>query len=322
MITINNQQSIKTSCGYDTFWKFAYERQKIFMKRLQGEQCNLTEDDVLQNFKFTNTYRASDRVSQYLIKNVIYTKKFSVIDTVFRIFLFKLFNKIETWELLEKTFGEISTTTYSPVRFIQVLDNAMDNGIRIYSNAYMMASGSKVFPVKRKHHAHFLLLDKMLKDELPQQLESCRTMEAAYNLILSYPMIGNFLAYQYVTDVNYSEVTSFSECEFTVPGPGSKDGIRKCFEDKAGYSDTDIIKIMTERQEYEFERLGLDFNYLGGRLLQYIDIQNIFCETDKYCRVVHPELKGYSGRTRIKQKFKINNKPIDLFYPPKWNLRM
>tara|TARA_R110001583_G_scaffold128802_1_gene280598 strand:+ start:2574 stop:3452 length:879 start_codon:yes stop_codon:yes gene_type:complete len=292
------------------------------MKRLLGEQYNLTNDAILQNFKFTNTYRASDRVSQYLIKNVIYSKRFSVIDTVFRILLFKLFNKIDTWELLERTFGEITTETYSSVRYTQVLDNAMDNGIRIYSNAYMMASGSKAFPVKRKHHAHFLLLDKMLNDALPQKLESSSSMEAAYNLILSYPMIGSFLAYQYVTDINYSEVTSFSECEFTVPGPGAKDGIRKCFENKAGYSDSDIIKLMTEKQEYEFNRLGLDFKYLGKRTLQYIDIQNVFCETDKYCRVFHPELEGYSGRTRIKQKFKINYKPIELFYPPKWNIRM
>ena len=96
MIIINTQQSITTSCGYDTFWKFAYERQNIFMKRLLGEQYNLTNDAILQNFKFTNTYRASDRVSQYLIKNVIYSKRFSVIDTVFRILLFKLFNKIES----------------------------------------------------------------------------------------------------------------------------------------------------------------------------------------------------------------------------------
>lgn len=86
-------------------------------------------------------------------------------------------------------------------------------------------------------------------------------------------------------------------------------------------SGTEIIQYMTDIQEQEFERLGLKFQFLGGRRLQYIDIQNIFCETDKYCRVAHPELLGYSGRTRIKQKFKPNKNVIDIFFPPKWKLR-
>ena len=54
-------------------------------------------------------------------------------------------------------------------------------------------------------------------------------MQEAFDLIRAYPTIGDFLAYQYVTDVNYSTVTDFTEMEFVVPGPGAIDGIRKCF---------------------------------------------------------------------------------------------
>ena len=52
----------------------------------------------------------------------------------------------------------------------------------------------------------------------------------------------------------------------------------------------------------EFERLNLEFKNLWGRNLQLIDCQNIFCEVDKYSRVAHPELTGYSHRTRIKSR--------------------
>jgi len=318
----SNLNSIKASQGYDAFWRFAFERQNIFYKRMNGQIVGLTEDPILQEFKFTNAYRASDRVSQYLIKNVIYSSEFSVEDTVFRILLFKLFNKIETWKLIENEFGEISTETFKVGVYSLLLDKFMDKGIRVYSNAYMMASGAKEFPVKKKHHAHFLLLQKMLQDNLPDKIQACQSMEEGYKLLLSYPMIGQFLAYQYITDINYSEVTNFSECEFTVPGPGAKDGIRKCFVSTGGYDDSDIIKMMTDQQEEEFLKRDLDFKYLGARKLQYIDIQNIFCETDKYCRVAHPDLLGYSGRTRIKQKFKPNETPINIFYPPKWKIRL
>lgn len=322
MFITKKNSSIITTPAYDTFWKFAFERQNIFFRRLSGLGDNLTTDTILQQYKFTNAYRASDRVSQYLIRNVIYAKPFDAINTVFRILLFKLFNKIETWELLEKKFGEISTFTYSSIRYSRELDIAMSLGTRIYSNAYMMASGAKEFPVKRKHHAHFLLLDKILKDNLPERIENSHCMEEGYELLLSYPMIGQFLAYQYITDINYSEVTNYSETEFTMPGPGAKDGIKKCFLNKGNHSDSDIIKLMTDRQENEFERLNLEFKFLGKRKLQYIDIQNIFCETDKYSRVAHPELRGISGRTKIKQKFKKNLNPINIFYPPKWKIRI
>ena len=76
IINVKNTDLKKTQV-YDTYWKFACERQNIFMRKLQGRCNNLTEDAILRKYKFTNTYRASDRVSQNLIKNIdqmIYNK--------------------------------------------------------------------------------------------------------------------------------------------------------------------------------------------------------------------------------------------------------
>ncbi|UWU67886.1 putative DNA base hypermodification protein [Bradyrhizobium sp. NC92] len=53
-----------------------------------------------------------------------------------------------------------------------------------------------------------------------------------------------------------------------------------------------------------------------------IDCQNLFCEVDKYARVVHPHVSGKTGRTRIKQKFQANLTPIKPFYPRKWKLNL
>jgi hypothetical protein len=105
-----------------------------------------------------------------------------------------------------------------------------------------------------------------------------------------------------------------------MPGPGALDGIRKCFVDRGGLNEPEIIKFMAESQESEFERLGLNFRSLWGRPLQLIDCQNLFCEVDKYSRVRHPEISGISGRLRIKQKYNQNRKAIDYWYPPKWKI--
>ena len=57
---------------FDTYWKFAAERQSIFFKKVNKHPLPWTKDPILEKYKFTNAYRASDRISQYLIKEVIY----------------------------------------------------------------------------------------------------------------------------------------------------------------------------------------------------------------------------------------------------------
>ena len=82
---------------YDLYWYFACERQNIFWKKLNNEPAPWTNDPILQTYKFCNSYRVNDRVSQYLLKNVIYTvNKYSAEDMLFRILIFKLFNKEST----------------------------------------------------------------------------------------------------------------------------------------------------------------------------------------------------------------------------------
>lgn len=305
---------------YDTYWRFAAERQAIFFRRASGAPDPWTDDEILQTYKFTNAYRASDRVSQYLIRHVIYEGSQSPHEVFFRTILFKLFNKIETWLLLQEELGPITYADYSFKRYDRILTAAMEQKRSIYSAAYIMPSGSRGAGTTKKHRSHLKLLERMMSDEVPLRIGDCRTMREAFDLLLSYPMIGNFLAYQYVTDLNYSNLVDFSEMEFVVPGPGAMDGIHKCFSSLGGLSESDIIRVVTDRQEQEFERLRLQFYSLWGRPLQLIDCQNLFCEISKYSRVKHPDIAGIAKRTRIKQKYRPNRAPIDYWYPPKWNI--
>lgn len=310
----------KPTIVFDTYWRFAAERQRVFFSRVEGKPAPWSHDTILNEYKFTNAYRASDRVSQYLIKSVIYAGHNDLYDLFFRILLFKLFNKIETWQLLESQLGELTWRSFRYSDYDRVLTSTLKSGMAIYSAAYIMASGNGIFSVPRKHQAHLKLLEMMIATSVPQRLRDCQSMHQGFELLRSYPLIGDFLAYQLITDFNYSDLTPFSEMEFTMPGPGARDGIRKCFESLGGLSEVDIIRLMADRQEHEFERLGIEFPSLWGRRLQLIDIQNLFCEVDKYARVRHPDIAGISGRTRIKQRFKTSAGQIEYFYPPKWSL--
>ena len=69
---IDDWAPVKPTEVFNSYWYFAAERQCIFFKKLRRCSPPWTEDQILTRYKFTNAYRASDRVSQYLIKNVIY----------------------------------------------------------------------------------------------------------------------------------------------------------------------------------------------------------------------------------------------------------
>jgi hypothetical protein len=306
---------------FDTYWRFAAERQEIYFRRLAGTRSPWTADPVLSQYRFTNVFRATDRVSQYLIKEVAYANSaLSERDQALRILLFKIFNKIETWELLQSTLGAITCATFKVDRLSKVLDQAFSARATIYSAAYIMPSGGHGLRHARKHQMHLHLLAMLLRDKVLDRILAAKSMEAAYQGLLDVPTFGPFLAYQFVTDLNYSSALNFSEMEFVVPGPGAKDGIRKCFTSLGDLTESEVIQWVAERQELEFSRLGLKFRTLWGRPMQLIDCQNVFCEVDKYARVAHPEVLGRSGRSRIKQRFTASGQLPTPWFPPKWNI--
>jgi hypothetical protein len=308
----------KTTEVFDAYWKLAAERQAIFFRRFRREPQPWTKDSILLRHKFTNAYRASDRVSQFLIRHVIYKGEQTPDEVFFRTILFKLFNRISTWHLLEEAFGEVSYAEYTHKRYDSVLSRVIGRGEQIYSAAYIMPPAVRTG--KRKHTGHLLLLERMMKDELPSRLGDSRTLREAFELLRGYPMMGDFLAYQYIIDLNYGPLLNFSEMEFIVPGPGARRGIGKCFSDLGGLSEADIIRLVTEHQQEEFTHRGIKFEDLWGRPLQLIDCQNLFCEVDKYARVAFPNLQVAGGGKRIKQVYRTTSEPIEYWYPPKWGI--
>lgn len=307
----------RTSPVFETYWKFAVERQEVYLRRLEN-RSPYTNDPILQSFKFTNAYRAADRVSQFLLREVIYRDDQSAEEVFFRTVLFKFFNKIDTWRTLTERLGEIRWSPAVIPQISRILNESFSKGERIYSAAYIMPSGGGAYT--RKHDAHLALLLKMMEEGVPKKLQSARSMEEAFQIFRSQPMLGDFLAYQFVTDINYSVLCNFSELEFVVAGPGARDGIRKCFPDLPMHLASEAIKAVCNTQEEEFRNRNLNFRSLWGRRLQLIDCQNLFCEVDKYSRLAHPEVLGLSGRTRIKQQFRPSGDLVKPFFPPKWGL--
>lgn len=302
---------------YPILWRFASERQRIYLRRLAGRAMPWTDDPVLSAYRFTNAFRAADRVSQYLVR-LAYADHEVSCDTLFlRTILFKVFNRIDTWDDIVQKLGLPVAHRFDHAACDDLLA-ARRTKVPIYSAAYIMPSGGRAGVPK--HRMHLRLIRDMVADGLPARLRRTRSLQDAYALLLAWPTLGPFLAFQYAIDLNYTALMSHPENDFVVAGPGALDGLAKCFDSLGEFTPAETIVWLTDMQDEEFQRYGLSFSGLWGRPLQPIDVQNLLCEVSKYTRVTHPAIKGRSGRTRIKQRFTSAGAVPRPFFPPKWGL--
>ena len=99
----------------------AVTRQELFLKRVRGEAPPWT-DPIIASHRFTNVYRTSDRVSQYLIRHVLYEGDAKPEEVFLRTMLFKLFNKVETWERLRDRVGAVTRRSFDVARYERALN--------------------------------------------------------------------------------------------------------------------------------------------------------------------------------------------------------
>jgi len=314
---------METTSVLDTYWRFAAERQAIYVRRMADPVGPWTADPILSTYRFTNTYRVSDRVSQFLIREVQYRedRPQEPREIFFRTLLFKIFNRIDTWRSLERELGPLTWAGIDLDAVAGVLDTLMAKGERLYSAAYIMPAPA--LGHARKHANHLALIKRMLDERVPERVRQAPDLRSVFDTLLGYPGLGPFLAFQYTIDLNYSALLDHDEADFVVAGPGALDGIAKCFADTGGRTPEEVIHWACERQERAFANAGLTFHTLFGRRLQPIDCQNLFCEISKYARVAHPDVKGRSGRTRIKQGYRRAPDPLPPpLFPPRWKLNV
>ena len=268
-------------------------------------------------------FRSIDRISQYLIRNVIYSNLlFEKEDVIFRILIFKIFNKIETWELLEEKMGKISINNFD-INKINKLLTEQRKKYPIFNNAYMMTGTHSLYNHYKFKHEKWLQMvnDEFIKGGVLSNIVKCNSLEEMYSILRECSFIGDFLAYQYAIDFNYSPIFNFDENTFVKAGIGAIRGIKKCFVDIQKKDYENAIYYTLHNFEKLQKRYGyFNFKNLYSRKPTLIDLQNCFCETDKYLRAKLPNF--VIDNTKIKQKYIPNPMHYDLLFPPQWNIDM
>ena len=316
-----NKYIIPNDTTFRYYFYFMKERMDIFWDKIE-HNTRSTSDPILHEYKFTNVYRSCDRVSQYLINDVIYKdiNEYSPEDLLLRILVFKVFNRIETWKYLSQEI-DVRINTFD-VEYLSGLLSKRQQKHPIFSNAYLMAGSHSSYPdIHCKHQIWLQMIDDyFVRNKGFNRVLRSKSLEELYNQLRDCPLIGDFLAYQYSIDFNYSPYLSFDEDSFVKAGEGAVRGIKKCFY-SYGNKFEDAILYTLNNFDTLLEKYGCsDFRPLPGRAPKLIDLQNCFCETDKYLRVKMPELKV--GNVRIKQRYTPSCDRINYCFPPKWGVTL
>jgi alpha-glutamyl/putrescinyl thymine pyrophosphorylase clade 1 len=177
------------------FFRWVYERNKIHASRQAGKPTPWSEDPIMQSHQFCNVFRIWDRNTQFLLTQVIENGDEDPAEIIFRVFTFRFFNRISTWNMLNRELKRaVSLKTFDVNEYTRILEASFNAGTKLYTSAYIIPS-PKLFP-GRAFQNHMALLGRLKDEGIFNKLLHCNTMSEAFLLLTSYPGIGSFIGYQ------------------------------------------------------------------------------------------------------------------------------
>ncbi|KAH9852142.1 hypothetical protein C2E23DRAFT_886012 [Lenzites betulinus] len=278
----------------DTFFVFVAERHRIQQRRLLGEPQPWTTDAILAAYPFTNVFRVYDRVTQYILHNVIERGDQSLREQCFRVMLFRSFNKMETWELLTARFGELTWRDFDVNAYDEVL-LAEQQANPLYGHAYIIPSPKLGGRANASNHLRLIQL--MMEEDLPGELQKLHHLKDAHGRIALFPSMGDFMALQLLLDLNMTAHFNYPEDEWVALGPGSQACLLKIFGPAVRGFELDALRYLHRTQHAHFARLRVRPDCIPrvpGRAhgLSMVDLEHALCECEKYSRAFHPSIVG------------------------------
>ncbi|KAF7981690.1 hypothetical protein HWV62_32252 [Athelia sp. TMB] len=204
-------------------------------------------------------------------------------EMIFRVVLFDLFTRQDTWTHIIEKIGHPVWATYDRDVYLQVLKEAKAAG-KIYTGSFQKPSGKYGF--KGVLPNHLAMLEQLMEDDLPGRVVNAKRISEVYDWLRSFSGLGPFNTWQMLQNIVYTGL--LAHCEdldsFVVLGCGAVKGLQRCFTTRLNTSmQKPVVRWMQKTQRLHFERLGYTPATLGPKKheLQLADIEHGLCELDK-----------------------------------------
>jgi len=280
----------------EDFFYWINERHKIYTKRFLNKKPKpWTEDKILQQYKFTNVYRQLDKGTIALdsmlgkwFNNPTPLKDMDLddaIDIAFNIIWYRMFN----WYEHAKTIGFVSHKKHAHV--LETLTALKRENKRIYTGAYMISAAGRLNSLMGKVYATFIAAEEVA--EMGEKFISFvyynQTLEAIWEYLKELPMVGEFVAYEIVSDFRHTPLLSGASDKLTWAniGPGAVRGLKRL---SLAVAQSSMQHLLSISPEYLEPHVNIPF--------EMREIEHSLCEFDKYMRIKSGHGKyreGYNG---------------------------
>jgi hypothetical protein len=180
----------------DLVFEWMAERHAAAERRATGMPAPWTRDHSLHRYSFCNVFRVLDRHTQFQIAHVINVGAQDTREAFFRVALFRLFNRMSTWEHLVAALGVPTWADFDLTRYQKVLDDVRADGHKLYTGSYQLITPDQG---GGSAHANSLrILKQMMDADLPKLIAECRYSADAFHLIVQFPGYADFMANQCV----------------------------------------------------------------------------------------------------------------------------
>jgi hypothetical protein len=255
------------------------ERERIRIRRANGEPLPWTEDPILRKWSFCNVRREDDRTTRW-ISDHWREPHATDPDLVFAMVVARFVN----WS---DTLAELGyPVPWEPEHFLAVMHARKERGEVCFGPAYNISNfGSATPKAEQLVQKVFTPLWQPLTRKRLRPRGDDDSLHSFYGRLREMNGMGSFMAAQVVADMKYVALKNARDwMTFAAPGPGSKRGLNRVLGHPvdAPWRDDDTwraaFRQLREQIMPELERIGL-----GDLHAQ--DLQNCLCEFDKHERV-------------------------------------
>lgn len=263
------------------FFAYAVKREKIRIAKDAGQERPWTDDEILQTYRFCNVFREDDVVTKWIRENLRdpMTNDGMVLMVMV---VARFFNRVTT---LEKIKDILLTQGFNAYLFRERLKDHAP----LVTGAYMIKT-----PKGMNKLEGLLEIFQPVYNDLKHldNFVSCRGpfLEDLWMELKKYPYIGNFIAYEVVTDMRHTKLMEGVQDanSWACAGPGAARGMsRICFGEIGNFrysSDSDQTRLNNGMQQLLMFSRSQEY-WPFKRHWEMREVEHTLCEFDKYERV-------------------------------------
>ncbi len=216
-VTMTGLAQRRTPMRTDEFYALARERYGILLKRRAGEPKPWTEDWALKNYRFCNTFREDDKVTDWIRVNLREPLEGQSRKLVLAMSSARFVNRISSMEIVKDLLIE------QPPDLWEKFQSRLQEESPIFGAAYVIRS-----PEGMKKLPGVISILKVIWTS-PEPEYYPKTLEGFHRYLCDFPYIGGFMGYEILSDLRHTHLLRNAPdldtwCHL---GPGAKRGIRR-----------------------------------------------------------------------------------------------